>query len=513
MKFVQAYRLVPGLILTILVFISGMLRSAELAPPSLWIDDAWVALISRHSWSDIWWTSLTSVGFRAIIGTMIFVFGDSTTAAQLFPFVVGLATIPATYLVARKLDTGEVSALFSAALVAASPLLVTYSTRVKQYTSDALLTLAIVASVIWIVENPRQSKRWWVLAFVSCLSVAFSGQLLLVVGAAVVASLVCSWESRREWMRTTFPALVLLAAFGAFWYFAILKPLVSHDELLEFWGNSFIVVDKGLVPAATSFARGVYRLLKNVIGGEAGAPGTPFTLIGVGVFFVSALIWRRTVTLLLLLPVLAAIVAAAAGRAPLGVRTDGYLVPLIALTMAVGFDSLFRSNLPVRLQRYCKIAAIALGISVLCIDLPKRVTPEPYPLQDVRSVTKIWETHRNENDRLIVYHGASYGFALYSNERVMLRPQAHGFLVAFDDPRITILDSIPDEEPEKYIEEVRKSVDGKTDRVWVLAAHHAWRGHLPFLKRAVTSLGFAEREHWATNGDAELILYEKSTLD
>jgi len=498
-------KILPAAIVAILVILSAVFRRAELGPPALRVDDAWVALISRHSWRDIWWTSLTSVGFRAIIGAFIQIFGDSTTAAQLFPFVAGLATIPATYFVARKLYTHKVSALFSAAVVAASPLLVTYSTRVKQYTGDALLTLSIVASVIWVLENPRQSKRWWLLTLVSCLSIAFSGQLLLVVGPAVAASIICSWESRREWIRVTFPALVILVTSSAFWYLAILKPVASSDELLRMWGNNYIVTDKGLIPAATSFARGVYRLVEGAIGGSR------FTLIGAGVLFVSALVWRRTAALLLLLPVLAAIVAAAAGRAPIGARTDCYLVPLIALVMAMGFDSLFRPNLhaiPPTLQPCSKYFAIALGISVLVIALPKRITPTPYQLQDVRSLTKIWEQHRTENDALIVYPGAQYGFALYSNEKLAVRPRRPPFTVSSTDPRITILAWELRDEPERYMEEVRKSVDSTTDRVWVLAAH-TWKGDVPSLKRAVTALGFSQQSVWTTNGDAELTLYTR----
>jgi 4-amino-4-deoxy-L-arabinose transferase-like glycosyltransferase len=237
MNSVRVERISSALVVTITVIVSGVFRSTELNPPSLWVDDAWVALISRYSWTEIWHTSLTSVGFRAIVGMMITIFGDSTTAAQSFSFIAGLAAIPGTYIVARRLGSQYLAALFSACLVAASPLLVTYSTRVKQYTGEALFALAIASSVIWVVEDSRQLRRWWLLALLCSLSIAFSGILLLVVGPAVVASVVCSWKSRRDWMRIALPALLVLGAFGASWYLVILKP-ASADESLRLFSTT-----------------------------------------------------------------------------------------------------------------------------------------------------------------------------------------------------------------------------------------------------------------------------------
>jgi hypothetical protein len=497
-----------------MVTVSAALRCSELDPPSLWLDDAWVALISRHSWNDIWLTSLSSVGFRAIIGVMTSIFGDSTTAAQLFPFAAGLATIPAAYLVARRLDTERISALLSAGLVAASPLLVTYSTRVKQYTGDALLTLAIVASVIWIVENPRQFRRWWLLAIVSCLSIVFSGTLLLVVGPAVLALISFCWRLRREWIRIALPPLLALGGFSAFWYFAILKPGSSDPALLRFWGNNFIVLNEGPAKAFYSSARGIYHLFKGTVG------GTPYTLIGAGLFFLAALIWRTTPAVLLLFPLLGAIAAAAAGRTPIGARTDAYLVPLIALVIGLGFDSLFRSGargLPIRLQGYCKYVAIGLGTSLIIIDLPQRIMPLPYWLEDVRSLTKIWEDERTPTDRTLTYCGAAFGLALYSNVTSEPRRTTTGmpFFPSFHDPQITVLEYCDFlDEPQRRTEEIRKAVGTGTDRIWLLASHYTNNSQLPFVKKAVSSLGFSEQQHWVTrgnsiqaHGDAELTLF------
>jgi hypothetical protein len=238
-------------------------------------------------------------------------------------------------------------------------------------------------------------------------------------------------------------------------------------------------------------------------------------MIGASAFLVAALVWRRKAATLLLLPILAAIIAAAAGRAPIGVRTDAYLVPLVALVMGLGFDAMLRCKLHsthVRLQSYCKHVAIALSISVLAIGLPKRLLPEPYPLQDVRSLAKLWETQQDASDRLVLYCPADDPFALYSHRTFRVRPTGNAFDTIFDDPQIIQLDCALRDAPEKYGEEIQRALGNRPERMWLLVTH-TWKGDVPLLKRAVAALGFSEHKVWATNGDAELTLYLRNNSE
>lgn len=184
----RAARVAAHGVLALLVLGAALVRRTELGPPALWADDARVALISRHPWPDIWFTSLTSVGFRALVGVAIAPFPEATLAAQALPFLFGLAVIPATYALARRLDLHRAAALLAAGLTAASPLLAAYATRVKQYTGDALFTVAIAASVRWVLRAPSSAGRWWTLAGVSCAAIVFSSQLVLAVGPAVAVA-------------------------------------------------------------------------------------------------------------------------------------------------------------------------------------------------------------------------------------------------------------------------------------------------------------------------------------
>jgi hypothetical protein len=514
-----------------------MLRSRELAPPALWNDDAWVALISRHPWRDIWFTSATSVGFRAVIGVWIAIFGDAPVVAQIIPFTCGLASIPIIYWLSRRLGMQRGPALFAAGLVAGSPILVTYSTRVKQYTGDALGSMVIAASVTWLIENPRESRRWWVFTLVSTGAAVFSGQLMLVAVPAALVALAGSWHAWRDCARAAVPALSILVAACTLWYWAVLLPRIEREPV-AYWATYYLVVDEGVRPAVRSLGLGLSRLVAGAIGS-----GT-FHLVGASVLAMAALAWRPALTVALLLPVLATIAVAAAGRAPIGARTDAYLVPLVALVMAAGLDALLRADLirvPSRLRQPVRYAAIGICVGLLLIGARTRTVPRPYPHEDVRSLTRIWEARRQPDDRTLVMGQAGLAFALYSREPLVTvrngRPLKHAVV---DSPTISVLPRslhggsshmapgsdgsgarrsarmsrkgrAASADREGHRDDIALPLDANVERIWILGAGD--RGDLPLIKARVTALGFVARDRWGTDGTAELSLYQRTRAD
>ena len=521
-------RVAATLVLAGLVVAAGLCRSRELGPPALWNDDAWVALISRHSWSDIWVTSLTSVGFRALIGAWIAVVGGAPVAAQALPFACGLLTIPATYRVSRLLGAGRLAAGFTAAVVAASPVLVTYSTRVKQYTADALLTLGMIVTVLWLLRAPERAGRWWVFTLAGVGAVVFSGQLLLVVGPA---ALIAVAAARPAWPRS-WPAMA--AAVGALflaglaWHWAVLAPVIAAGPG-RYWEAYYLVADEGPRAAAQSLGLGLRRFVAGAVGPDR------VHLAGTGALVLAALAWRPRLTLALLLPLLATLAAAAAGRAPIGARTDAFLVPLVAVAMATGLDALLRgerAGLPARLRTPVALGSLALAAAVVLVGAGARAVPAPYPRQDVRSLARLWRAERRADDRTFVSTGAARAFALYSGERVAaVRESTRQRNLMVDHPRISTLPrgARPEQaEPAVregrrdrrarhvadrrtaafYLEAIRSALDDRTDRVWLLAAHTG-RGEVPLAEEALRQLGWTVRRHWPTDGDAWLTLYDR----
>ena len=154
--------------LLVITIVGAVIRAKSFANTGLVPDDAWVALSSRvglgtarHMW-------VTAPGFGLVERTWM-VLGPSTTWwYQLPPFVFGVAAVPAIFCLARYFKLGRCSALALAVVVYASPTCVTYSTRVKEYPVDFLLSCLLIALAEAARRRPARDSlfrsRWprWV---------------------------------------------------------------------------------------------------------------------------------------------------------------------------------------------------------------------------------------------------------------------------------------------------------------------------------------------------------------
>ena len=97
---------------------------------------------------------VTAPGFYFVERTLLVLGPSGTWWAQLLPFVAGVACIPAIYALARYFKFSRGGGLILAVLVAASPVCVTYSTRVKEYPADFLTACLLIA----LAERARRRR-------------------------------------------------------------------------------------------------------------------------------------------------------------------------------------------------------------------------------------------------------------------------------------------------------------------------------------------------------------------
>ncbi len=133
-----------------LVALAAWRRAPGLDPPSLWVDDAWVGFIVRYAGPLDLLNYAASVpfGLCAMLKPFHAALADPELSLQLFPFLCGLAVIPAVARLASRLTGWNSLGLLAAALLTADPRLAQVSVRVKQYSSDALVvTLLLLAGL------------------------------------------------------------------------------------------------------------------------------------------------------------------------------------------------------------------------------------------------------------------------------------------------------------------------------------------------------------------------------
>ena len=96
--------------------------------------------------------------FHTLLVHLVTRFGSEEWIIRLPAFLAGIAIIPATYAVGKRLYS-ENAGLLAAVLVAASSALIEYSTNARGYTLVTLFTLLLILTATSLLE--RESRRLW----------------------------------------------------------------------------------------------------------------------------------------------------------------------------------------------------------------------------------------------------------------------------------------------------------------------------------------------------------------
>ncbi len=471
------------LIAAALVAIAVIVRVGPLDPPSLWLDDAWVALAYRTSaLSDVLVTGLTAPGFVLLLRSWLEVVGFSELKAQLPAFVAGSSAGALCFAIARRRGIHAAAALTGACFLTMAPEHILYSSRVKQYTTDALLVLLIV-SVSWSYLN--DPDRTSVLKWVAVSSIAATLVSAAVIPAALAALLATGAAAASGGRRTLAPwaaCSALYLSFALSWWLLVLRPAIPAS-LRDFWAAGYIDFDSGW----SALARQVWERAEALAFYAFNGPTLITVFLILGAFVVTA--WHRFhLGLLLAAPLVVAFLLASLHLAPIGRgRTDIYLLPTFCLAIAAAADPLAK-RMP-RLMTGASIVALAF---LLALVLVLRPGPPDYPAYYVRPLVSDLEARRQPGDRILVYAMATWAYALYTPAPVLVfadPPPGNGldiYGVEIEDDDVRILRHHLDD-PESYDAEVAAAVRGK-ERVWFIDSHNA--GNARFVSAALQRMGY-----------------------
>jgi Dolichyl-phosphate-mannose-protein mannosyltransferase len=448
------HRLIDVALVVALTAIAVAIRRGPLGPRSLWLDDAWPALVTRVPWSRVWVVGLTSPGYSAILKAWVHIVGFSNTHAQQPAFVFGVLGPPAVYLTGRRMVLRPLPAAVAAAILLVSRNHVIYSSRVKQYTLDAFLSTLIILLAVRLLEHPDRVWRWVELVAVAVVATVASSLVLPSVSGAFLAGLFAA-RKQREARRVAFGAVGVYGVFAVVWWIVALRPRIN-PALRAYWSAFYIRRDLNL-PHDLGIA--FWRLAH----GFSWAP----TIVTLVVIVVSAIVvvWtRRDLAILLLTPIVVASVLAIVHVAPLGSgRTDLNLCPALALTVGVAVASL-----PLKLSFRTAAAALLL----IAVAATNRAAPA-YPPENMQGAVAYLSSSERPSDQILVYWAGRFPFALYARRWGLQvnrsNDTAEGFDVNVERPNLFIL---PDDEREKdAYAAVLARVTKNQDRVWFIASH------------------------------------------
>jgi hypothetical protein len=182
---------IDALAVVALVAAAVALRVRPLAPPSLWIDDAWVSLLYKvDSISDVRRISVASPGFVALLKLWFNIGGFSNFRAQAPAFAFGVLGAPVLYFTARSWRLGRAAALFAGGLLVVSPVHMRYSARVKAFTLEALAAAVLLLIADRLCSDPLRRSRWYAFAIAAAIATALSAPLVIIAVPGFVAGVV-----------------------------------------------------------------------------------------------------------------------------------------------------------------------------------------------------------------------------------------------------------------------------------------------------------------------------------
>jgi hypothetical protein len=336
-------------ILAALVALGALTRAHGFTSKDLWFDDAWAASPARVGLGSAVHMVLTAPGYGLVLRSWIGFDPATTWFAQLPSYLLGIAAIPVVWGLLRRLHLPRWSALGAAAILAAGPLAVQYSTRVKEYPFD-LLAACVLLVLAERVRAAPSSQRLWTLAGASVVAFAMSAGSAPVI-AGIWLSVILWYVVRPGSRAGVLGALAAMAAGCALVWVVFLRQLPGvlsfnwrrRGFLVDY--RSFSLAERSITMIFGGFAHAVvaYPVPATFFNIKRGPHAISVALLGAvllaaaiaGPIVLAARRRWSTPALPSAVALLVAVLLAFADRVPLGDgRTDEVLYPALFVCLA-----------------------------------------------------------------------------------------------------------------------------------------------------------------------------------
>jgi hypothetical protein len=403
------------------------LRFIQYAPNrSLWLDEALLApTITGHSLRDLLDPALwgpTPPGFLLLERALMAVLGSSEYVLRLLPLIAGIVSLFLFLAVARRLlSPGAV--IPALGLFSVSPFLIYYASELKPYSTDVAVALALLLMGAKLHQGGVTAKRAAVFALAGAVAVGLSYPAALVL-AGVAGALLVRAACARE-MRAVWALLGVCAFWGVLFgapYLLFVGAVATSDYAQAFWRSGFMPFPPRSLAELGWFPHALLRTFQEPLGVLEDAQKPLYTLqaiAGIVVFGAGVaglvLTRRKTVLLLLTLPIAATLVASALHKYPFGSdwSTGGrvllFLVPSFYLVMGEGVAQLWT-----RLRSHARLLAVPI-LALLVIPLgAQAATTFPFGRAEVKPILEYVQENWREGDVLYVHYDTRDAFRYYA---------------------------------------------------------------------------------------------------
>ncbi|HYK10161.1 MAG TPA: glycosyltransferase family 39 protein [Gemmatimonadales bacterium] len=391
-----------------IVLVSAVLRLLTYCSrPSLSYDETMLALnVATRSFAGLLapldYHQTAPALYLWFVKLAVLIGGVGDLALRLPSLLAGLAVPVVGWRVARRLMP-DPAARFVAGVLALAPGLAQYSSIVKPYEVDALVTLVILDLTLVWQDEAEHAARWWALAAAGGVAVCLSSTAVLVLAGAGLAMLLHGHRVRASGVIAAWVASFAVA------YFAFYRATATGGYMQTYWAADF------LTPATYALdgrAWGVLShsfveaLVLRPVPTAVALGATALFLIGLG-RIKRARGWSGVA--LLAGPIGATILASLVRRYPFNWRLLLFAVPLAVLllggTLAWGLDERRAA-----VRRAVVVAAAVVLFALLSVDVS-----HPYRTAPVRQLVDT-AAARPRGEPIYIFSGAIPAWGLYATD-------------------------------------------------------------------------------------------------
>lgn len=392
------------LCLTVILLVALATRLYHIEQPSIWFDEGWSAYAAVQP--TLWQAALADLTNPPLYYMLLYLnaqfLGDSEFSLRWFSLMLGLLTIPLSYLLARRLFDTQ-AGVYAALLVAASPLLWWASQEARMYTLLAVLVL--IAALAWHQLLRQPTRLAWLAVFLSELSLLYAHNTGPVVVLWLNAATLIAWIVHRNLRRPPFFIWIIgQIIVGLLWLPWFITQFLDLQQANSAVTTTFAFDFPFLSRVWQSFWVGVWPMVN--------AEPVLITFSSVAFWLSLALIpWRKANARWLVLHALLLVGGVLLGLLVLGNELHGrYLVmaaPLLVIPLGAGIARLPHSSLRTFMAG---IFVIGFGVAVILAQNPT------YQHDDARGMVRYYADNLTAADSVLAWSYADrYELAYYWN--------------------------------------------------------------------------------------------------
>ncbi|MCM8787160.1 MAG: hypothetical protein NC935_03810 [Candidatus Omnitrophica bacterium] len=443
----------------IIIYFGILLRLFQyLYNRSLWLDEAKLALnIVNCSLKELLLKPPTMLqvapfGFLLIEKIIVFLLGNSEYTLRLFPLLSGILSLFLFHKLAKRF-LGLKAIPIAVGLFAILPPLIYYSSELKQYSSDVMITLLIYLIIFYIL-GVEKLTLWETFLFgtIGSILIWFSHPAIFVI-TGLSAVLIFYHLKENKWLKIIklSVAFLMWAISFVIFYYICQKNIteIGKKILLHYWAGGFAPILPLKLHQIKWYVITFFKVFEDPVGIFLRGIAASFFIVG----SISMFKEKRKLFFLLISPIFFTLLASGLCKYPFKGRIILFIVPMVVFIIAEGAEKIITKTFNV----YPPITYTFLCLLFIFPFLQSSYhLIRPYTKEEIKPVMEYLKKFKQNEDVLYIYYFTNFAFKYYSKK------------YGFDKMKYTV-GVMSRQNLLKYIDDLNK-LDGNK-RVWVLFSH------------------------------------------